>query len=156
MRVIVALLCVLGLAGCHQAKPSSTVSHSSSAAVVKSSHKPAATITKAKLDDLLGHAFINVADHRQGLIFTSSTSGYFMDVQTSAAGADFASTDAGIFDAKITVSEMTYTIQGTAQPHAASAQVQFKKLSNTMIQQLPDGPRYQRVKHDDLNAVDAP
>ncbi|WP_390407634.1 hypothetical protein [Lacticaseibacillus jixiensis] len=156
MRAMIALLCLVCLAGCASTKPAASPSPGANSQKIKPAVKPKTKVTKASADDLSGHAFVNVSDHSQGLVFTASTSGYFMDRQASQAGADFATTQAGIFEATLTVSGMTYTIQGTAQANAASNQVQFKKISNTLIQQLPNGPRYKRVKHDDLNAVSAP
>jgi hypothetical protein len=110
-------------------------------------------VQKAKVADILGHSFVATTDPNRVLQFTASTSGYFMDVQTRQDGQDFATSDAGIFGADITVDGATYTVTGQAQPHATSGSVSFLKRSATTIQQLPNGPTYRRVKNDDLSTL---
>ncbi|MFD1483910.1 hypothetical protein ACFQ5J_01430 [Lacticaseibacillus baoqingensis] len=152
MRYLILLLSVLTLSACHR-KPPAAAPAPTPAASSRASHASASKRLQAQVADLLGHAFVDRADHSQALVFTASTSGYFMDVQTRSAGQTFTTSDAGIFAADITVSQLTYTIKGQAQPHAATGTMQFVKRSATTIQQLPDGPVYRRVKNDDLSTI---
>lgn len=154
MRKLFMTLAVLILAGC-QAQATSTTkksTSSSSAKVVVKKPKKKAPL-KAKVSDLIGHYFVNTDDHDQVLQFTASTSGYYLDVQTRQNGEDFTSSQAGIFNGKLTISALTYTFSGTAQPNAQQSTISFKKLSKTKMQELPDGPIYQQVKNDDLSTL---
>lgn len=155
MRQLMIFLLAMGLAGC-QAQPAKPKTASSSSKVSQiSSHKKTVKKVplKARVADLIGHYFVNTDDHDQVLQFTASTSGYYLDVQTRQAGADFTSSQAGIFNAKLSVSDKTYTLIGTPQPNAKQSQLSFEKLSATKIQQLPDGPIYRRVENDDLSTL---
>lgn len=154
MRALILLAAVLTLAGC-QAAPTKTQATKPSATshkVVKQKVKKVAPL-KAKVSDLIGHYFVNTDNHDQVLQFTASTSGYYLDVQTRQNGEDFTSSQAGIFNGKLTISALTYTFSGTAQPNAQQSTLSFKKLTKTKIQQLPDGPTYRQVKNDDLSTL---
>ncbi|WP_125710284.1 hypothetical protein [Lacticaseibacillus porcinae] len=154
MRGLLIIALVLSLAGC-QAKPTKTTSSKpsqTSTKVVKPKAKKPAPL-KARESDLIGHSFVNVDDHDQVLQFTASTSGYYLDVQTRQNGEDFTSSQAGIFNGKLTIADLTYTFTGTAQPNASASTLSFKKISKTKMQQLPDGPIYKHIKDDDLSTL---
>lgn len=154
MRELLMIAVVLTLAGC-QAQTTNTTKKSTSASsakvIVKKAKKKAPL--KAKTSDLIGHYFVNTDDHDQVLQFTASTSGYYLDVQTRQNGEDFTSSQSGIFNAKLSISDLTYRFSGTAQPNAQQSSLSFKKLTNTKMQQLPDGPIYRQVKNDDLSTL---
>lgn len=154
MRELLMIAAVLTLVGC-QAQTTSTTkkaSSSSSAKVIVKKAKKKAPL-KAKTSDLIGHYFVNTDDHDQVLQFTASTSGYYLDVQTRQNGEDFTSSQAGIFNAKLTIADLTYTFSGKAQPNAQQSTLSFKKLSKTKMQQLSDGAIYRQVKNDDLSTL---
>ncbi|WP_407892021.1 hypothetical protein [Lacticaseibacillus sp. N501-2] len=153
MRGLLIMLLALSLAGCQaQAAPKPEKASSTSTKIQVNKPKHPAPL-KAKEADLLGHYFVDRDDHNQVLQFTASTSGYYLDVQTRHNGEDFTSSQAGIFNGKLTISGLTYTFSGTAQPNAAQSTISFKKLTKTAMQQLPDGPIYRRVKNDDLSTL---
>ncbi|WP_054662858.1 hypothetical protein [Lacticaseibacillus camelliae] len=77
-----------------------------------------------------------------------------MDVQRySTAQAGYVTTDAGVFAARLALGKHTYTFTGRAQPNSPTGTWEFQKLSATTIRQLPTGPEFQRVKHDDLSTI---
>ena len=154
MRKLLIIATGLALAGCQAQETSTTNKTSSSSSVKVLAKKPKKKAPlKAKTSDLIGHYFVNTGDHDQVLQFMASTSGYYLDVQTRKNGEDFTSSQSGIFNAKLTISDLTYRFSGTAQPNAPQSTLSFKKLSKTKMQQLPDGPIYRQVKNDDLNTL---
>ncbi|WP_179394374.1 hypothetical protein [Lacticaseibacillus absianus] len=161
MKKSLLLLTILLLSGCHalapamrqtptahHVSPSSTTTH-----VSRQSRAPHAPNTTAAVDDLVGHYFVNQADHNEVLQFSADTTGYIFDIQRREPGADFTSAAEGIFNATLTTSGSTYTLSGTAQPNAAGSTLQFEKLSATKIRQLPDGPTFKRVRNDDRRTI---
>lgn len=154
MRYLILVLTLLTLSACGQqptTAPKPAASHTSSAASQAKSKK--ASVRPARRADLIGHTFVDQSDANRVLIFTASTSGYYMDVQTRRDGEDFASSGAGIFNAKLSVSAQSYTLTGTAQPNAATNSLRFEKLTNTSFKQLPAGPTYKCVTNDDLRTL---
>lgn len=153
-KLIISLVALLALTGCGHPAAEQPAASSSAASpqLKKSSKRPN---TKAGIDDLIGHYWLNTEDPDQVLQITASTGGYFIDVQRyTAAQAGYATASAGVFAASLTLNQDTYTFSGKAQPNATSATWQFKKLSRTRIQQLPAGPVFRRVKNDDLTTID--
>lgn len=153
-KILIAAVLLLALAGCGTQSASQSSSHSHASVHRAQPKRPKRPNTKAGIDDLTGHYWVNTTDKDQVLQITASTDGYFLDVQQYAKDqAAYTTTNAGVFAAKLTLTKHTYTFTGTPQPHAKLATWQFKKLATTRIKQLPDGPVFRRVKDDDLTTL---
>ncbi|WP_203623555.1 hypothetical protein [Lacticaseibacillus sp. 866-1] len=153
-KILLSAALVLVLAGCGSQKKAPQTSSSSSVKISKQAAPKKRPNTKAGMDDLIGHYWVNTADASEVLQITASTDGYFVDVQRySQAQAGYATASAGVFAARLVLRKHTYTFTGRAQPNAQSSTWVFQKLSATKIKQLPDGPLFRQVKNDDLSTI---
>lgn len=160
MRKMIWLLPVilLGLTGCQAANSHQTSSSSKagqSRATSQTSRKKKATkpLTPATIDDLSGHYLVAVTDHDTVMHVYGTTSGYVLEYLTKTDGADYTTSNQGLFNAQVKTTTTTYTFTGTGQTHALATSVTFKKLSASKIQRESDQVTFKRVTHDDLSTI---
>lgn len=149
---------LLGITGCHTSNRQQTTqssAHSTHQESTKTSSKAKATtpLTPATIDDLSGHYFVAVTDHDTVMHVYGTTSGYVLEYLTKSNGADYTTSNTGLFNAQVKTTTTTYTFTGTGQTHALATTVTFKKLSKTKIQRESDQVTFKRVSHDDLSTI---